>query len=98
MIGNKYMAHDQDFQFMLYLEEPSEENTVWGIAKREICKPDCKIFGCNFLPFHLNAQLPAREILEVLTVLHFSAITNIKWSSIHALQESGSEHSHYSKI
>lgn len=62
LIGNKYMAHDQDFQFTLYLEEHSEENTAWRIAKLEICKPDCKIFGCNFLSSRLDAQVPAREI------------------------------------
>lgn len=88
------MTHDQDFQFMLYLEEHSKENTVWRIAKPEICKPDCKIFSCNFLRSNLNAQVPARELLEVLAVLYNSTITNIKWSSVHALQESSSEHNH----
>lgn len=92
------MAHDQGFQFMLYLEEQSKENTIWRIAKPEICKPDLKIFGCNFLPFHLNAQVPAREVLWVLTVLYNSTVTNTKLSSVHALQENGLEHNHSSKI
>lgn len=88
------MTHGQDFQFMLYLEEHSKENTVWRIAKPEICKTDCKIFGCNFLHSNLNAQVPAREILEVLAVLYSSTVTNIEGNSVPALQESSSEHNH----
>lgn len=77
---------------MMYLEEHSLENTVQRIAKPEICKPDFKIFSCNFLAFHLNARVPTKEVSYAQAVVRNCAIINTKSGSIYALQESSLEH------